>query len=360
MVIKALLVNKETICIFFKSYDPKIPIEPQLLGGFLSAIHFLAQDLSRDQIKELVMGKSKILYHLLDEKNDLTMAVITDKDTEDATLKQTIEKIIKSFLNTFTIEDITSHVSDEAYFASFEKIIDALIQPAKGMGNEIIDMRHLFPVEGKPEIDVKTISIPFLLKTIKKGLGRIIYSLFIRRRVIVTGDRAMTKLMVDSLDVFSPNHPLKKIYWAENAGDTLGDIVGVPPQLANLFIDSTIIDLDKEKIIGFKDNKYFDDLVKEIKNMKPEEAFSVISIKINLISGKAKELALLINKVKLSEKDFDNVSKDISSDMLDVIETYLIVNNPQSLNLIKKIATNSERECRKLLKDFKKQNGNCT
>ncbi len=353
MVIKALLVNKETLCIFFRSYDPNIPIEPQLLGGFLSAIHFLAQDLSRDQIKELVMGKSKIIYQLLDEKNDLTMAIITEKDAESIETKKLVEKIVNSFLNTFTIEEIESHFTEEKYFTTFEKIIDDLIKPGL-VEEKSIDEIRVFPSKEKAKVDQQKVSLPFLLKTLKKDLGRVLFSLLVGRRVIVTGDPAMTKLMIDSLEILSPQHTLKKIYWAENAGQTMGDVVGVPLKIANLFIDSTVINLKTEKVVGFKDNRFFDDLVKDLKNKTTPEALSIITEKINFIIKKTKDLISFINNERFPEKKLEEFIQDVDLNILEVIETYLILNNPQSIKKIERVCQALRKKMTRVVRGFQK------
>jgi len=79
MGLKAILINKDTMCIYSKIIGDEICQEPQLISGFLSAVSALAQDISKDEIKSLILGKSKIFYQLVDETNNVDM-IITRTD----------------------------------------------------------------------------------------------------------------------------------------------------------------------------------------------------------------------------------------------------------------------------------------
>jgi hypothetical protein len=128
MRLKALLISKDTLCIFSKIVESDICAEPQLISGFLSAVSKLAHDISRDQIKSLIMGKSKIYYHLIDEKTHVDMILIVDSDIKHEEIIKDIEYLVSSFNNMYDSEEIRKHMNEADYFMDFDKIINHMIE----------------------------------------------------------------------------------------------------------------------------------------------------------------------------------------------------------------------------------------
>ncbi|MBD3230559.1 MAG: hypothetical protein GF329_20435 [Candidatus Lokiarchaeota archaeon] len=357
MGVKALLINKDTLCIFSKIIGSDICQEPYLISGFLSAVSLLAQDISKDKIRSVTMGKSKIYYHLIDEKTNVDMILIVDNKTKDNEIIKDIEYLISSFKEMFDSDEIRKHMNESDYFIGFEEIVNQMIKKVNGivLDDKIRD-EQVFKDFQKPNLILENISLPFLFKMLKSDdISKLIYSLVIGKRIAITGDPAMTKLMIDSLEVFSPHRSVEKVYWADNFANTLGDVVGVDRKLTDLLIDSTIVDLKKNKVVGIKKNKYFEDIVKNIQNLETKEALAIIGKKINYILQKIKELVSLINSKKLSTKEINRFSKNIDMDQLEIMESYLKLNYPKSYQRIEETCNKIKRRIGRVVKGFQKR-----
>ena len=356
MIVKAFLINKDTICIYSKIIGDEIYNEPQLISGFLSAVSALVQDISKDEMKSLIMGKSKILYQLVDESNNVTMIIIVDSRINDTDLMENIEHLTESFRDMFSPAEIKAHMHDMNYFLSFDKNVNNIIKKMNGfIAEEIFDEKKLFPDEIKPIIDLENRSIQFLFKLIKNDLGKIIYSLFLGKRVVITGDKAMIKLMIDSLEIFAPHRNLKKIYWADDISEIFGDIVGVDRKIAKLLIDSTIIDLDKNKVFGMNRNKYFDDLITELIDIKPEKASIIITEKIKFLLEEIKNCASLINNKEITDEIIEKYAPNITPDILEIIENFLKLNYRKSSEKIHIFCENIRKRTSRIVMGFKKK-----
>ncbi|MFX1451133.1 MAG: hypothetical protein ACFFCM_09850 [Promethearchaeota archaeon] len=341
MVLKMLLINKESVCLFSKNFTSEISADPLLLGGFFSAVSTLAKDLHKDEIKAIIMGASKILFRILEEKNDLHMIIIADQSAEDEVLKEMIDNLGAAFINMFGLEQIIQHASQTDYFEPFENRVTSVIQrTTKITDDETIDESKVFPIVKKPELDIKNLSLPFLFKTLKKNLARVIYSIFVGIRIVITGEPAMVKMFIDSLDIFSPHRQVTKIYWTEDIEKTNANLVGVPPNIADLFIDSTIINLEDNSVKGIKSNKYFEEITKKIKKLKPDKLQTYITEKIDFLVEKTKDLLYLINSEDISKDELTKFAKNVNRDILEILEFHLKYNHPKSINRIKKTCEN--------------------
>jgi hypothetical protein len=354
-MIKGLLINVQTNVIFFKSYDSEFSPSPQLLGGFLSAISLFAKDLSHDEVRAIIMGKSKFYYNKLDEDTDLNMIVFSDPGVEDKNLRGLILELRKSFNTMYNLEDIKSHINEPTYFNPFEDSVDNIVLKARqkgqfGQGIRQLDIYDIADI--KPE-KLKRISFSFLLDNLKKGLGRVFFSIFTGIRVIVAGDPSVVRIVIDSLELFSPHKVLNKVYYTENLDETGADIVGVPSYLADIFIDSTVINLKNFKITEtVKNSSYFDKVVKKIIKIKDEnKILTVISKNIKILIEKTKELIYLINKEdRISNGDIKRFMKNIDTDILRILKSYLKNNNIRYSEVINEVCEKVRIQL--LAKDF--------
>lgn len=337
MTIRMVVINKKSLCIFSKSYDEKISLDPEMIGGFLSAISTFATDLSSDSINSILTGKLKILYGLIDKNYDIQIIVIADKDDKDSNLRYIINQLETSFFKLINIQDIDSTIIDTNSLVPFEKSADNIIQAEnQGVVNEVIDESKILLYNENYNIDFKNINLPFLFKTLKKQLGKVIYSLYNGKRIIIAGSPDINKLIIDSLKLFSPNRILKTIYWTTTPDETEFDIIGVPVIISGLFIDSTIVNIEKNSVLGIKSNKYFDDFVKKIKKLNAFQVRKLFDEKINFLNEKIKEFSNLINTENVSTTVLENFAKNIDKDILEILENYLKINNPRSIDRIRK------------------------
>ncbi len=335
-----VLINNRSVCIFSRSFDTEISMQPSLFGSFLSAVSMIAKNISSDEVEAIILGKSKILYRSIDIKHDLNLIIIADQNDDDDALKIVLSQLSEQYLNIYKDKHINSELINYRYLKPFEKYVDKTIQIInERMGDEEIDQSKIAYFKEKYNIKPRQISLSFLFNTLKKNFAKVIYSIFIGRRIVISGDRALIKLLIDSLKLFTPNRILKTNYWANTLAETLVDIVGVPQDLLGLFvIDSVIIDLEKNTLIGIKNNKYFNNLVKKIKDLDTFQARAVYVDEINLLFERIVELLNIINTETVSDADLKKFGKKINKDILEIIEKTLIVNYPSSINKIKKFS----------------------
>lgn len=341
MIIEGVLFNIQTKPIFFRSYDKEFSPSGELLGGFLAALNIFAKNISQDQISVVITGKMKYYNYLINKKDDLNLIIITDQSTSASDLKKIMETVKDKFLKKYSIQEILANMSQPSYFDDFKLLIDSLIQKINQSNideadSEIAEELLIVPPDEKSPLDLSNTSLPFVFKFVK-DLGKVIYALFIRMRVVVTGELSLVKLIINTLKLFSPHHTLKSIYWTENPNESNANILGVPPKLVDLNLDSTIVNLEKNIVDGLKENKYFEDLVKSIKKMEDPKILPYVREKVNFLNEKARDLATLINSRKISDTDINNFNKDIDTDILKILETYFYWNYPKYTKKIIKI-----------------------
>lgn len=346
MMIKGVLINVQTKPIFFKSYDSEFSPSSDLIGGFLSALNIFAKGISQDQIKAVIMGKMKYYNYSMDKKSDLNLVIISDESAKDTDLEKIMGILKNKFLKKYKIPEIIANMCQPSYFDNFGLMIDSYLQKINQMNieeaaSEIAEeLLILPPLTEKLQFTLGNVSLPFLFKFVK-DLGKVIYALFIKMRVVVTGEPSLVKLIIDTLRLFSPYRVLKLVYWTETL-DESADVIGVPPDMIDLYIDSTIVNLEKNTTEGLKENKFFEELVKNIKKMDASNILLYIGEKINYLNKKSQDLAEIINLRKVSDDNLKNFNKDIDLDTIKLLETYFYWNYPKYTKKIKKVCENAK------------------
>jgi hypothetical protein len=342
MYIKAFLVNIETKNLFFKKFDKEFILDPTLLTGFLSGISIFARDLSDDQLKEIIMGKNKIYYHLIDKESEFSIILVCNKNTKEIEIKKLLRKFEVAFFKLYSIDEMKAHATDPEYFYPFDKIAENIVNKISQseIDDSIKDTELITDTEIMEELDfeVKKETLQVLFK-VKKNLPGVIRSLFLNKQVVVTGQRPLVKIFIDALQIFTPNRQIKKVYWSENfiETDTDADIIGVPFKLANLFFSSTIINLDTKKVFGIsklKDDKYFVNIVKKLKKLNPEEVIHYIKGKFDYLERISKELFSMVTKDEVSDEEINQFIKKIDEDLLETLETHLELKKPRDSKII--------------------------
>ncbi len=330
MLIRAVLINVHTKCIFYKNYDPDFDISVELLGGFLSAIDIFARGLGQDQIKEIVMDRRKFYYYVIDEAMNLVMVVIASQNAREHELKKYIGIIKDRFLDKFATNFIESHQCEPNFFDDFDLVIRDIIDQANEERLAKISDNYLaFPDFERPMISGRNLSVPFLVKFAGDSLDKLLFALFIGMRIVVAGEPSLVKIIVDTLQLFAPHRILKKQYWTEDVQEHGYDIVGVPPKLAPLYLDSTIMNLENRFVDGLMSNKYFESVAKKARKLKADKLVSYLDDKYEFLIAKAKSLATLVNQSEIVEDNINQFIRGLDKDTLKVLETYYYWNNPE-------------------------------
>ncbi|TFF85147.1 MAG: hypothetical protein EU551_04565, partial [Promethearchaeota archaeon] len=181
MFLKAFLVNVETKNIFYKQFDQEFVLDPTLLSSFLSGISLFARDMSNenDELKEIIMGKNRIYYHLVDRESDYTIILVTDKHSKEIKIKKLLNKFEISFFKSFSISEMKRHSSDPEYFHTFDSIAENIVNNiSQSEIDETIEDFEEVQIGKKVEFPVKKETLQLLFK-LKKNLAGVIRSLYL-------------------------------------------------------------------------------------------------------------------------------------------------------------------------------------
>jgi hypothetical protein len=315
-------------CIYYKKLEGTFSLSPELVGCFFSAVNTFAKSITQDQINAIVMGETKIFFQQLDEHLDLFLIVVADRGDDDTKLRKIIEETKIAFLKVFPLEKIIEYSTQPNYFESFDDALNPILfkknQPLiKESHYETNDL----PLEKKLEVKADNINLPLLFKSVK-DLGKVIFSLFVGKRIVVAGKPGTVQQIIDTFEIFSPHHKLKKVYWADDPDKSYADIMGAPRDLANLCLDSTIVDLESNKVTGITTSNYLDRLVKRIQKQPLPKATSIINETIYSLIRMRSIFSEFIEKNSVSDSELKVFMKNIDPDSLNIIEAYYCWNFP--------------------------------
>lgn len=337
MLIKGLLLNIETKCVYFKSFDTEFAPSPDLLGSFLAAISIFAKNVTQDTVQEIILGKSKYFYSQIDEKSDINMVMIADEAAEDSKLVKTMKKLRESLLNRCKLEEIIENAINPKFLTECSAVMENHIENLNQVYADDLTSRLTdFELIEEATVQLEPHNFSFLFKNIKKDLGKVLYAIFIGMRVVVTGEREQVHQVIDALDLFSPKRNLSKIYWTDDPRNANADIVGIPAETVGLYVDSTILDLKNRTVEGINNNKYFEALVKKLEKSKPEKAASYITEKMEFLNAKRKEFMELSDKAEVTKHEVQHFSREIDKNLLKAFEAHFYWNYPRQAQKIKK------------------------
>ncbi len=194
-------------------------------------------------------------------------------------------------------------------------------------------------------------SLILLFNLAKKDLDKIVHEIILGNPVIVTGDKPLVELVLNTLAIFSGGTP-EIVYWTEE--HTSGDIIGGPPYLVEVFKSYTILDLKNGKVINGKSNKFSKKLLKRARQLDSDHAEQLIKKNITKFFA-ATNLCLKIVTNKVAEEEIDRFISDLDIDEIDLIETYTKFKHPDLADQISETATHCRKKMSKIMSGFEKQ-----
>ena len=162
--------------------------------------------------------------------------------------------------------------------------------------------------------------------------------MFIGMQIIVTGDQEEVKTVINALESFSPFKRLKKTYWTKKTSETFGDIIGMPTDMANLYLDSTVMNLNDKSVNGINRNQYFEKIAKKLNKLKPGKLTPFLKERFSFLDEKKKQFSELFRVDKGSENELRKIAKNMDTHMVKAIESYYIWNHPRNVHKIRKIS----------------------
>ncbi|MFX0135139.1 MAG: hypothetical protein ACFFDN_15965, partial [Candidatus Hodarchaeota archaeon] len=170
--------------------------------------------------------------------------------------------------------------------------------------NSIINLIINSFMKKKEKAEAKA-SLLLLFNLVQKNLDRVVNALILGEPVIVTGDKTLVKLIIDTLTMFYIEKTPKTVYWTKDY--MLGDIIGGPSNLTEIFKTSVLVDLKKGKVTGGESNKFCKNLINRAKQLDSEQAEQKIKASIkNFLSSKNKLLEM-VKEDKVTSSNIDNL-----------------------------------------------------
>ncbi len=340
MTIVGTILTLQTKALFYKSFVEELTQPTELLAGFLQALDIFATKMGGGGMQTLNLGRIKFYNHMINNEAHLRLVIIADQASPDSELNEVIKRIEDSILPKYSIQDFEKYSSEPSHFDTLDPIITPIVYEVNRASFDKISPTEAlpYPVQEQPELNLREGSIPFLRKLLKKDLAKVVYGLFIGMRIVVTGDPDLINQVMDSIEIFSPHRNLKKAYWITDIEKSGFDIIGVPPQLCNLYLDSIRVNLIKKTVVGLKSNKNFSKIVKQLEKLKAEKVLPFIKKQFNFLFKKLREFVDLINRDELSNKGLKKFSQNIDRATLKVLESFFYWNYPRFSRRIKKVA----------------------
>ena len=338
-IVGTILTIGET-ALFYKSFVEELTQSSDLLTGFLSALDLFATSMGGGGMETLNLGRIKFHNHMINNEARLRLVIIADQASNEAELNKVIDKIEGSVIPNYKIKEFEEYSSQPAHFNNLDPMItDIVYEVNRASFNQISPIENLpYPVQEQRELNVDKESLSFLSKVLKKDLAKVVFGLFIGMRVVVTGDPDLVSSFIDSMETFSPYRTLRKAKWVDTLDTSGYDIIGVPENLFDLYLDSVRVNLTKKSAVGVKRNKNFYEIIKRIEKLKAEKVLPYIKERFDLLFKKLRAFVDLINAEELSNKTIEKFSKTIDRATLKVLESFFYWNYPKFYPRIKKVS----------------------
>ncbi len=196
-------------------------------------------------------------------------------------------------------------------------------------------------------------SLVLLFNLVQKNLDKVINALILGEPVIVTGDKTLVKLIIDTLTMFYVEKPPEIVYWTKDY--MLGDIIGGPSNLTEIFKTSILVDLKKGKVTGGESNKFCKKLINRAKQLDSEQAEQKIKQDIKKFLATKNKLLKMVKEDNVTTSNIDDLISDLDLDELDLIGTCLMSDNPDISTKLNDTISECRKKLDKVLSGFGKE-----
>lgn len=336
--------------LFVRTTSLERKVDDLMISGFLSAVFsFSEQVVEQGSIRTMEVGDSTFVF---ERAGNCIFAIQGKKQDEDnqAYLEYIIRQITTEWdkqygLNAEFMEGIM------ATYAPFEATLRQIFQQTSPDA-------ALEDTERKAKVRVleKPVSVPFLLKSARRGLDRVVGAVIAGDYpVIVVGDRARVELAVATLERFAP-YSFQSIPWADSMNKS-ADLIGIAPTAIGPLDENTVLlDLIEAKVEGGQPSKYARDLLKALEKLKTGNTLAYIDEKIGELSSTANQLVELAQLGQLDQEQFTALLQSFDSH---TVELLLKICNrldpkvtPTLAELYEKYTADAESRIEAYLEDF--------
>ena len=341
MVNEIIIANKGGIILYYKNFREE-EMDPDLISGFFAAIQQFAIQMDTN-LEEIKLGNKNYTFLATDKFFLVIQTEITSLEVK----KEFLEILKEQFENSFQGRlDQTFIDTDE--FKPFDEIVERVCSSENLQG---LITKHGIS-EAQPEEIQK--SLLLLFNTVKKDLDKVIHALLLGDSVIVTGDKPLVKLAIDTLTLFNLDRNPEKIYWTKDY--IIGDIIGGPPLLTDVYKTGVVVDLKNGKVIRGKSNDFCKKLLNQVKNLDWQQAEQRIKQELLKIDSKSKEAVEMITLKNVSSSQIDNFIADLELEDLEFLGIYTKLKHRYILKELTDFFAECQKKKSKILEGFQKQN----
>lgn len=195
-------------------------------------------------------------------------------------------------------------------------------------------------------------SLLLLFNLVPKDLDRIIEALILGDPVLVTGDKAVVELIIDTLTLFCIDHTPQIVYWTEEYVE--GDIIGGPPYLKDLYNKAAIIDLHKGKVFYGNSNNYCKKCLKRARQLDSGQAEQLMNAYFTHFQAAVTDFVDIVTQNNPHQTSLDNFIEKIDEDELDFVENYAASKHPLLFDKIKETSMICRKKMSKIYSGFEK------
>ncbi|NVM55420.1 MAG: hypothetical protein HWN66_17065 [Candidatus Helarchaeota archaeon] len=196
-------------------------------------------------------------------------------------------------------------------------------------------------------------SLLLLFNLVRKDLDKVVNAVLMGDPIVVTGDKGLVELIINTLTIFCPDRTPKLVYWTEEF--TSGDIIGGPSYLSTVFQTNLILDLTKGKVSGGRSNIFCKKLLKQARQLDSSQAELVIKHKLKKVHASTQELLNMITQHRVSPQAIEDFVTDLTEDEFGCIENYMNLKHPELSEKATEAISLCRKKMSKILSGFEKQ-----
>ena len=259
--------------------------------------------------------------------------------------------IFYRYINTF--EELCNKAASEIIAlvessASKEKIEDQLKSFYKTLSDTIINciMKKTEPAEAEK-------SLLLLFNLIPKNLDKVINAVLLRDPVVISGDKGLTKMIIDTLTLFSIKRTPDIIYWTKEYMP--GDILGVPLSQIDNFKKGVAVDLKNKKVLRGNSCNFCKNLVNKARLLEPSQAEQYIKAQLQKIYSVIDKIHEIILQNMMPSLETEDFLRELDLDDLEFIESFMMLTYPKLSKEIPKAISLCRKNVSKILGAFGKE-----
>lgn len=178
----------------------------------------------------------------------------------------------------------------------------------------------------KPELAEITKSFLLLFNLFPKNLDKAINALLLEDPIFVSGDKGLSKMVIDTLAIFCVNRSPNLIYWTKEYAP--GDILGVPLSHLDEFKVGVALDLKNKKVLRGKSSNFCKNLLNKARDLELNQAEQYIRERLQKIFSVIDKIHEMIIQKSVTTTAIEPFIENLDFDDLEFIETYLKLKHP--------------------------------